>query len=447
MKRILLTTTVFAFFSAPLSSAFAQDTGVAVRIQKLEEELALLKRQQEVQEEKDKASAEKAASVEFRKKGLKITSPDKKYEMTLRGTMQVDGRHFFKDENKTGRDDVLARRLRPVLEVRAGDASFRLMPDFAGSTTRIYDAHADYKLTDSIQFRFGKFKPPIGLERLQSAADLTFVERSHPTNLAPTRDFGVMLYGNPLPDVLEYQLGLFNGTPDLGNTDGDSDDKKDVVARVFTQPFRNADTVALQGLGFGLAGSYGARNGSASNTILGTYKTPGQQDFFRYRSDTYADGTHWRLFPQATWYYGSVGVLGEYAVSDQAVSRSVSHATLQHHAWQVEGSYVLTGEDANFKGGVKPSEDFSFSGNGIGAWELAARVGATDVDHAAFSVFSDPAVAARKAQSYGAGLNWYLNENLKLMADYDLTRFEGGATAGGDRPDEQALFTRAQFRF
>lgn len=421
--------------------------GVSQRIQKLEEEIALLKRQQEVQDEKDKAAAEKAANVEFGKKGLKITSPDKNYELSLRGNFQFDSRNFLNDDNNTGRDDLLARRLRPILEAKAGNASFRLMPDFAGATTRIFDAHADYKLTDSVQFRFGKFKTPVSLERLQSPADMFFIERGHPSNLAPSRDFGFMVYGNPIADVLEYQLGVFNGNQDLGNTDGDDDDSKDIAARIFAHPFRNSDTVALQGLGVGIAGSIGEREGSSSKTILGTYKSPGQQDFFRYRSDTFADGQHWRLYPQAYWYSGNVGLLAEYAISNQEVTRGANHAELEHNAWQLAGSYVLTGEDVNFRGGIKPSEDFDFNKGGIGAWEVTARVGQTDVDDKTFVTFADSNVAASKARSYGGGLNWYLSENLKLLANYDFTQFDGGATGGQDRPDEHALFTRAQFRF
>lgn len=451
MKKYLLAATTLSVSLLTLQPNLVHaeiiSSGVGQRLQNLEEEIALLKRQQEVNDEKAKALAEKTANVELGKKGLKITSPDKNYELSLRGTFQFDNRNFLNDDSNISRDDLLSRRLRPILEAKAGNASLRFMPDFAGSTTRIFDAHADYKLTDAIQFRFGKFKTPIGLERLQSAADLTFIERGHPTNLVPTRDYGFMVYGNPIADVLEYQVGVFNGNQDLGNTDGDDDDKKDISARIFASPFRNSNHVSLQGLGVGIGGSIGDREGTSSKTILGTYKSPGQQDFFRYRSDTYADGQHWRLSPQAYWYSGNVGLLAEYAISNQEVSRRKNHADLQHEAWQIAGSYVITGEDINFRGGVKPFKDFNFSNGGIGAWEVTARIGETDVDDKTFGFFADSQVAASKADSYGAGLNWYLNENLKLMVNYDLTKFDGGAANGQNRPDEHALFTRTQFRF
>jgi phosphate-selective porin OprO/OprP len=36
----------------------------------------------------------------------------------------------------------------------------------------------------------GKFKPYVGLERLQSGADIKFIERSYVSNILPNRDVG-----------------------------------------------------------------------------------------------------------------------------------------------------------------------------------------------------------------------------------------------------------------
>lgn len=454
-KTLLYASTAFLGFAMFLPPpAFAADDGndrsVNERIEQLEADLALLKRQKEVDDEKAKSAAEKAALVEFGRKGLKISSPDKKYELSLKGYAQLDHREFLDDNNESNRGEFLVRRARPTLEVKAGDASLRIMPDFAGSTTRVFDAYVDYKLFNELQFRVGKFKPPVGLERLQSATDTFFIERGHPTNLVPTRDIGAQVYGNLFDERLEYQLGIFNGTPDLGNTDSDVDDKKDIVARVFTTPLRNSDIVALQGLGFGISGSTGEREGSTTNTLLGDYRTPGQQAFFRYRTGgtaTFADGSHWRVSPQAYWYYTNFGLLAEYVQSNQEVTRSGSTEELEHSAWQIAGSYVITGEDVNFRGGIKPNEDFDIESGGWGAFEAVARVGETDIDDDAFPVFADPSASASKAQSFGAGVNWYLNENVKLQLNYDHTTFDGGASGDQDRPDEEALISRVQFRF
>ena len=61
----------------------------------------------------------------------------------------------------------------------------RVMPDFGGGTTVLQDAYVDARFKPSFKIRVGKFKSPFGLERLQSAIDMTFIERGAPTSLAP----------------------------------------------------------------------------------------------------------------------------------------------------------------------------------------------------------------------------------------------------------------------
>jgi phosphate-selective porin OprO and OprP len=83
---------------------------------------------------------------------------------------------------------------------------------------------------------------------------------------------------------------------------------------------------------------------------------------------------------------------------------------------------------------------------GWGAFELALRVPELDIDGAAFaggsSSFADPSASARRARAVGGGLNWWINQNLRWILDYEVTRFDGGAANGANRPDERALLMR-----
>ncbi len=444
MKHKLLTTAT-VLLAATAGSANAEST--AERIDRLEQEIQLLKRQNEVTQEKADAAAAKAPTVELGSKGLVVTSPDKKGQLSISGLIQADLRSYISDEDKNLKSEFTARRLRPTIAGKYGDASFRLTPDFAGDTTRIFDAHVDYKFIDELQFRIGKFKPPVGLERLQSAADTFFIERGDANNLAPSRDLGAQIYGELIPGQLEYQFAVMNGNEDLGNTNTDADDEKDFVGRIFAHPFAESELVDLQGLGVGVAGSVGRRDGSTANRILPQYKTFGQNNFFSYSATTFADGNKWRLYPQAYWFSGNIGLIGEYAYTSEEVTSGVNHNNLEHDAWNVAASYVLTGEDVNFKGAVKPSEDFSIAGDGWGAFELVARYGETNLDKDTFPLFASIATSASSQQSFGIGLNWYLNQNAKFLLDLNHTTFEGGAVGGSDRADENALFSRVQYKF
>lgn len=451
MRKILLTASAIGLVLSG-SNAKAADS-VSSRINKLEQEIQLLKRQQEVSEEKSIAAAEKNANVEIGKKGLAISSPDKKYQLELHGVFQFDNRSFVGDENvTTGRSENLVRRARPTLNIKSGNASLVFTPDFAGTSTtsnntKTIDAYTEYKFNNAAKVRFGKFKSPIGLEQLQSDPDTLFTERGYVASLIPQRDIGLQIAGEAITDILEYQAGIFNGGVDNGNTDGDNDGKKDFVARLFVKPFRNSDIVTLQGFGVGVGGSVGERDGSTSNRQLPTYVTPGQQTFFTYSSAAYADGTQWRASPQAYWYSGNKGILAEYAVSAQRVTNGASSVELQNKAWNVAASYVITGEDVSFSGGVKPANDFNPSEGNWGAWEVVARVGALKIDDKAFPLVSSISSSAKEAKSYGIGINWYLSENVKLATNYNYTEFDGGAAGGLDKPEEQVIQSRVQFRF
>ncbi len=450
MKRWIACSITMALLYS--TSAYATAPSFEDRIAALEQEIALLKRQKELDDDAKKQAAEKTPSVTYGDRGLTVTSPDKNFQLRLRGYVQADTRTFFNNSNTDNVDSFLIRSARPIIESKIyDDFQARLMLDFGGGQTRLLDAFVDYKADPAFNVRLGKFKAPIGLERWQSEQEILFVERGMPTNLVPFRDIGLQFYGELLPQQLEYQIAFTNGATDLDDPTRDQDDSKDVTARLFAHPFRNADTVALQGLGIGIAGSYGQRDGSVTNPIVTDgYRTPAQARFFRYRSgatDTvFADGVNWRLNPQAYYYNGAFSLLAEYVLSGQEMRRGTISDTLNHQAWMAVATYVVTGEDASFDG-VKPKENFDISAGTWGAFEVLARYSELDIDRDAFPLFSDASRSAQNARDLTLGATWYLNTSVKLNANLSYTTFDGGAGGSVDREDETVFLTRAQFRF
>lgn len=434
-----------------------------------QQQLRVLERKIELNEEAAKAAAPTTPVVKAGPKGFSFGSPDNNNVVKLRGTLHFDGRRFIDDVTPETADTWILRRVRPTLEgTLNGIYDFRFTPDFASGKTIILDVFAAARFKPWFTVTAGKFKVPVGLERLQPANDIRFIERGFPTSLVPNRDLGVSLGGDIAGGVVNYSVGYYNGVTDGGSSDGnaspdvESDVKGDWAARVFFQPFLNSDSFALRGLGLGVAATYVDSSGSATNTLLPGYRTPGQQSFFSYRATTaaagttpavngtFADGERLRVSPQAYYYLGSFGLLGEYVQVSQEVSRNTPTAglrsdELKHDAWQVQLSWFLTGEEESFKG-FTPINTFSLESGTWGAWELVARYHQLDIDNDAFlgggNSFANPASAASKATAWGVGVNWYLNQNVKWQLNYDVTRFDGGATGGADRDDEQAVFTR-----
>lgn len=383
-------------------------------------------------------------------RGFYIRSSDGAHQIRLRGLLQSDTRMLDGKSAAPAATTFLVRRARPILEItsfRILDARF--VPDFGQGTAIIYDAHVDLRLHPWLAVRAGKFKSPVGLERLQSVADVLFIERGMPTNLVPQRDVGAQVYGDIKGGLLAYALGAFNGAVDLGIADADNGSTKDIGARLFAQPFVRSDG-PLKGLGVGVGFSDGVQRGTPGTAGLPSYRSPAQQSVFSYRTDgtaagtAVAAGTRQRVAPQGYWYGGPVGVLAEYTVESQDVHRGTTDATLTHRAWQLSGSVVLTGENASFRS-VTPRHPYGTAG-GRGAFELGARVGSLDLDDATFPLFADPAVAVSRANSVGAILVWHLAPGIKAMAELDRTRYTGGG-ATGDRATENALLVRLQHGF
>jgi phosphate-selective porin OprO/OprP len=423
------------------------------RIDALQAELDTLKRQRDLDQELAASAAAKNPVATVDKKGAKFVSADGKYEFDLNVQVNVDA-HSFGNDGGTLRDEVQDRLIRPTFTARAGNALVKVTPEWGGTSSAassILDAYVEYKVSDPIQFRAGKFKSPLGLERLQADGDVIWTERGHSTNLVPNRDVGYQLFGT-VPGLLEYQVGLFDGAADNVNFNNDTDNHKDIAYRVFATPFGESDIAWLQGLGIGYAGSDGKHLGTTAATQLPTYKTPGQQNFFTYATGVFSNGKETRSNPQAYFYFSNFGLLADYVEVRQDVKLGTNAARLKHSALDVSGSWVITGESVGFKGGVKPNHDFNVDGSGLGvsswgAFELTARYGYTDVDDATFTGgFASLATSASKATSTGVGLTWYLSENLKLVADWDHTKFVRGATTG-DRPAEDFASGRVQFRY
>jgi len=425
-------------------------------IQDLAARLKVLERRLELQREAAQTAAAETPVVKASPKGFSLQSKDGANVIKLRGLFQADDRYFL--DGATPASTALLRRVRPILEGTVNETyDFRLMPDFGAGKAIIVDAYVAARFKPSFVLTAGKFKPPVGLERLQSATDIRFVERGLPTDLVPNRDIGLQLSGDLFGGRASYALGYFNGVADGTSSDNigdvDTDGDGEAAARLFFQPGANANNFAWRGLGFGVSATYGHTDGTATNTGLAALKTPGQVNFFNYRTGgtpTFADGRRTRIVPQFYYYYGRFGVLGEYVESSQELTRVNGAVTtsdkLTNDAWQVAFHWFVTGEDEAYRG-FTPVSTFSPKNHTWGALELVARYHQLRIDPDAFvggvDSLADPATQASKATAWGLGVNWYFNQNIKWVLDYDRTKFDGGA----DRDDEQVLLSRVQLSF
>ncbi|MFT3697405.1 MAG: porin [Kofleriaceae bacterium] len=386
------------------------------------------------------------------KDGFLLKAGGDGYKLSVGGISQFDGRFFVGDDAQTLPDQFAFRTLRLDLKGTVYDHfDFRFMPDFAGSKIVVQDAYVDVRYSQVLKVRFGKFKVPFGLERLQNETSTTFAERGLPTQLAPNRDLGVQLFGEVAGGTLAYQAGVFNGIADNGNGDGDATDDKEVAARIFIRPFATG-IPELRNLGVGGAVTFGDKDANLTQPDTPQWKSPGQATIFQYRTGTtlddtvVADGRHTRVTGQGYYYVGPFGVLGEYVRSIQHVVLKGTHDRVSADAWQALVQYVITGDDATYNS-VTPKHPFDPKTGDLGAFDVTARVGELRVtDGQVFADFVDPTKYVRRAWSGGVGVDWFANRSFRAVLNLDHTWYTLGAKQG-DRAAETVLLARVQLVF
>ena len=416
------------------------------KVEELDQRVKVADRTKELEAEAAADKARTGATVGAEPAGITIRSNDQNFLLRIGLDVQVDNRTFLGESSVPLTDQILIRRARPALSGTVYKyVDFYLRPDFGQGSTVLYEAYMQLNYFSRANLRVGKFKPPVGLERLQSDDDGSFVERGLPTLLVPSRDIGYQLSGDILTRRISYSVGVFNGVPDNGLSDTSPSSHRDYAARIFLTPFLPDPHSPLNGLGFGV----GASSGNDDGIALPSYKTFGQNTFFTFASGVTAMGHRTRLAPQAYYYNGPFGLLAEYTLAEEGLQKGTVRRDIAFRAWQVQLSYLLTGDKKGFAT-LTPRKNFDPKNHGWGAVELAVRTGDFSVERGFFdNGFGTGATTPRHAKEWVGGVNWYLNRAVRISLDYGNTNFGGGAaaTAGGNRPSERALLQRFQINF
>ncbi len=386
----------------------------------------------------------RVSAVSVSREGLLLSTPDESCQLRAHGYLQAEAELFQSDLKGNSPKKLGFRRIRPIFEANLfKTVDFRLMPDFGLNNPVVQEFYAELRLPSIAKLRVGKFKTPLGLEVLRLDRVLTFAERALDSNLLPVRDVGAQVSGVLLQRRLNYAAGYFNGTKDGSNANFEWNHSGEAAARVFAEPFLTSQNRLLEGLGLGLAGSAGYRYGSPPS-----YRTMGGNTFFKYSAGTSAGGEKERLTPQGYYYYGPVGIVGEYIVSSQVLHHGLASRKISNNGWQLAGSVVLTGEKNSYNG-VSPTHGFEpYKGlHYLGAWEVGLRYSTMNIESAAFPVFANPAKSPNSAQEWVVGVNWYVNRYIRVVADWEHTDFQMISSRFTPPHPETLIVPRIQLEF
>jgi phosphate-selective porin OprO and OprP len=376
-----------------------------------------------------KSSATVLAGIEKGKPFLK--SADEQFRLELGGRLQADFDATEADTRTlTGASlgsQALVRRAR--LEASGSFfkwITFRIEGDFTQSPSLV-DAYLEFRLVPELSVRAGQFKAPFSLEELTSDLHIDFVERSIVNALVPSYDIGAMASGTFAQGAVNYFLGVFNGT---GQNRADNNGDKDLAFRLVFAPFRTSDSLWLKGLQ--LAGNVTWGNESSATSPAGQTgaRTPNRFTFFAAQPTV---GERLRYGGDLAWLVGPASVKFEYDVQQNTRDRLGPGGSnlddVVATGWYVSATYILTGEAKPLNGPVVPRHPFlPWPGQmGPGAWEVGIRYAELDFDSDSPVNFFNgnlaqipggQTTATNGAQALTAGVNWYLNERVRLMFNW-----------------------------
>jgi phosphate-selective porin OprO/OprP len=425
-------------------------------------EKKVIEEQKQVIEEQKKAAAdaksreEKMPTVGY-KNGFYLETPDKKFNLKMGGRVHADMRLY--NNGHPENNEFLLNRARIYL---AGTLykylDFKVEADFGKGESELRDGFINVNYVSYAQVKMGQYKVPFGLERLTSSNHIDFVERSLPIdNLTPDRDLGIMVHGAYAPFGLSYGLGIFNGAR---ANERETDDHKDVALRVGASPFHAKGPFLIKGLHLGFSTTYGEQemtfpDDKDSFWNKGKLETAGDTKFFEFANGVTHDGTRKRLGTELAWILGPMTLKGEWMRVDL---KDLKNPVGERHDLSMKGGYVslsyfLTGEEQQFDVSqaifkrIKPKRIFDPSKGLWGAIQLAGRYEYLDLSDG----FFDHGYANSTRYTDGAkggtfGINWYLNEMVRIMLNYNHIEFDDYVLEADD-DDEDVFLARFALEF
>jgi len=394
------------------------------------------------------------------KNGIGLQSADGANTIQLMGRLHMDYRGydagFASGTTKTDPlTDVLDIR-RARLGVRGQldkDFKYEIQGTYGGdngmgdTATTLDIAFADYAANPAAMLRVGKFKMPFSLEQLTSSNNIDFMERSFASQnegeYIPAKETGVMVFGSPLPGTyygLAYSRGRANKSAIY--------DSPDLVGRVSANLAKAAmgrdDIVTHLGLGYSVG-----RVKSATSYASARDESRAYSGFFNGTEATRAGSTRTRQAIEYAIAYGPYKAQGEFfeiSYSDMTGTNAGTNAVKMNYnelLWNITGESHNYSNSAGTFGWIKPNTKFSSNG-GLGAWQVGVRL--SDFDGSDFTTASGKTA---KATSMTYGLNWYMNDNVRVMLNYVETKYDSSVlVATGTSLDKiKAIMLRSQIWF
>jgi phosphate-selective porin OprO/OprP len=388
------------------------------------------------------------------------------FSLDIRALVQFDTAYYGQGKNPSGVDFSSGsnfRRARLGVEgVLFSDWSYQFIYDFGGSGSEgasISSAYIQYDGLGPVHWRIGAYPAPESFDDTTSASNLLFLERAQPADLARSIAGSDGRDGTTLFAYDDKYFAALSYTGDLVQDSGVFDEQQALVGRLAYRLYHDGES------NFAIGG-----DSTYVFKIADTAAGAGSPSAIRLRErpELNVDDNNIRLIDTGSidarrlWEWGleaagnwrNLYAQGGYFNFD-VTRRNSPLPDPSFDGWYVQASWVLTGESKPYNASTasyglpKPRHPLSFDHDGTGAWEMAARYSVLDLNDNA-GIAGSPApfggVRGGEQKIWTAGVNWYPNDAIRFVLDYQHTDVTRLNAAGGDSGAKlDAVSLRAQF--
>ena len=404
------------------------------------------------------------------KSGLEVATTDKQYSFKLGGRIQADFDSFdgFYTTNNGSGNEAYLRRAQLEFGGNYKDWKYQMNVDFGDNRSnenKFDEATVTYTGFAPINIKIGRFDPDYSLEKATSSKWITAIERSAVLDLASwTTDhengMGIQVNGT--------HGGMFYGSASLQqqesstNFDLEDVDGKDVNSyfmRGVFAPIVSETQVLHFGLNYAQR-SYDEDGASGNGTITSRFGVRGLTEG-NSNSGAITMGNNGGIYGddevvglEFAYMTGPLSVQSEYLKRD--LSGEGANGDREATGYNMQLAYTLTGESRGYKLDGAKFDSIKPSNKQTGAWEVFYRYDNLNVqDDDIMATVGGVAIDETEAKIHTLGVNWYVNEVVKLSANYlmtstddDTVKLQTGRFAAGDDDDSgNAISLRAQYAF
>ncbi len=388
---------------------------------------------------------------------LSLATADGDFTFALRSVVQMDAGYFAQGRNPPGVDLNSGTNFRRAQFGFAGtlwrDWSYNFTYDFGGNGVEgrgyLYRAYLQYDGLKPVSVRVGAFSPFTSIEDATGGANLALMERPTAVNLArgiaggsgreAVQIFAVgsnylvslAITGQKTVDAATFdeQQGLVGRAAWLAL---DRDGIKWLLNADATHVLRLADTAPGVAANFRFSAGPELAVDASSTVDTGALDARHVTEFGLESAVNFG-----RLFGQGGWFHYDV-------------ARRTTRPNSDFHGWYAMATWSLTGETRPYDPGSAsfhaPVPVTPLGDRGFGAWEVAARYSSANLDYLPGLPSASGGVAGGIQDVWSAGLNWYPNQTIRFMLDYDNIRVtHTGAPATDITAD--AIGLRSQIAF